>query len=485
MRKSALLLLSLIIAGCKPALNEPVQEEIINQEQTEISGVIAQVNQNKLQLVMNGGHLLQVTVEDGSQYEINDWLTININAPLAKNARYYTLRKDDVIENKGKPPVQLKTVENTLYFEGQIGLNYTLSSQQKAADLYAGKPYLVASGGKRINAVDDQNERVAFNGQLDGEIMAEDYPELVSAHYYLMIDVYNAMDEIITTTAAPIDVQATPYQTAHIRITEISDDYFIGTLRNNVSGFAMKTMFKVNLPSDELISEARNEDYMLGDEVVVEYDQRHLIEDNDGMVEITAMWLECRSSDNRGAAMKPVIYLYPQVPVNFKVSIDYDGQLTTTYPAYKDGWQGIANPDGTLLVDDHEYSYLFWEGFDYNEYDMSKGFVVKGEDSAEFLQNVLSQMGLLPKEYNEFIVYWLPQLADNAYNLITFQQADYTDHARLTIDPEPDSVLRIFMVYQALNEPIDVEEMAVEPFIRHGFTVVEWGGCELKTTQAN
>ena len=41
------------------------------------------------------------------------------------------------------------------------------------------------------------------------------------------------------------------------------------------------------------------------------------------------------------------------------------------------------------------------------------------------------------------------------------------------------------MVYQALNEPIDVEEMAVEPFIRHGFTVVEWGGCELKTTQAN
>ena len=224
---------------------------------------------------------------------------------------------------------------------------------------------------------------------------------------------------------------------------------------------------------------------MLGDEVVVEYDQRHLIDDNYRMVEITAMWLECRSSDNRGAAMKPVIYLYPQVPVNFKVSIDYDGQLTTTYPAYKDGWQGIANPDGTLLVDDHEYSYLFWEGFDYNEYDMSKGFVVKGEDSAEFLQNVLSQMGLLPKEYNEFIVYWLPQLADNAYNLITFQQADYTDHARLTIDPEPDSVLRIFMVYQALNEPIDVEEMAVEPFIRHGFTVVEWGGCELKTTQAN
>lgn len=151
-----------------------------------------------------------------------------------------------------------------------------------------------------------------------------------------------------------------------------------------------------------------------------------------------------------------------------------------TYPSYKNGWHGVAKPDGTLFVEGHEYSYLFWEGEGNNVYDLSEGFVVKGEDSAEFLQKTLSQMGLLPKEYNEFIVYWLPKLEANAYNLITFQQEAYTDHARLTIDPKPDSVLRVFMVYQPLDYEIKIKPQTIEPFTRKGFTVVEWGGTELK-----
>ncbi len=41
-------------------------------------------------------------------------------------------------------------------------------------------------------------------------------------------------------------------------------------------------------------------------------------------------------------------------------------------------------------------------------------------------------------------------------------------------------MLRVFMAYKALNEPIDVEEPLIEPFERCGFNVVEWGGAELK-----
>ncbi|MBQ7264022.1 MAG: DUF4339 domain-containing protein [Synergistaceae bacterium] len=61
--------------------------------------------------------------------------------------------------------------------------------------------------------------------------------------------------------------------------------------------------------------------------------------------------------------------------------------------------------------------------------------IVKGEDTARFLQDALSAMGLSPREYNEFIVYWLPKMQGNAYDLIAFQGASYTDHARLTISP--------------------------------------------------
>ena len=37
----------------------------------------------------------------------------------------------------------------------------------------------------------------------------------------------------------------------------------------------------------------------------------------------------------------------------------------------------------------------------------------------------------------------------NAFNLITFQTSCYTDAAEMTISPEPDSLLRIFMAYKA------------------------------------
>ena len=179
---------------------------------------------------------------------------------------------------------------------------------------------------------------------------------------------------------------------------------------------------------------------------------------------------------------KPVIYLYPEEETEVTVKIDYNGELICTYPEYKDGWNVIAQPDGTLkdIETGKEYSYLFWEGTSDVEYDMSEGYVVKGEDTAEFLQEKLAEIGLTPKEYNEFIVYWLPLMQENKYNLITFQKEVYTENAVLNITPEPDSVLRVFMAYKALEEPVEVEEPVIEPFERNGFTVVEWGGTEVK-----
>lgn len=89
-------------------------------------------------------------------------------------------------------------------------------------------------------------------------------------------------------------------------------------------------------------------------------------------------------------------------------------------------------PDGTLYdrFDGREYSYLFWEGTCPGAYDLSKGFVVKGEDTKDFLQEKLAFLGLTPREYNEFIVYWMPLMQDHPYNLISFQQEAYTDLAR-------------------------------------------------------
>ncbi|MGN0641605.1 MAG: hypothetical protein ACI4JJ_00535 [Huintestinicola sp.] len=177
-------------------------------------------------------------------------------------------------------------------------------------------------------------------------------------------------------------------------------------------------------------------------------------------------------------AKKPVIYLYPEKETDISVSLDINGRLTCTYPDYEGCWNVTAEPDGTLYTGGSEYSYLYWEADIIADWDLSEGFVVKGSDTAEFLREKLSYMGLTPKEYNEFIVYWLPLMQDNPYNLITFQTDAYTDSAKLNISPSPDSMLRICMVYKPLDKYIDIPEQQLEAWERTGFAVVEWGGAE-------
>ena len=185
-------------------------------------------------------------------------------------------------------------------------------------------------------------------------------------------------------------------------------------------------------------------------------------------------------------AYKPVIYLYPTTEQQTSVEVIYNGKFTCTYPEYKDGWEVIAHPDGTLLNldDNNEYSYLFWEGIlDNNRWDMTKGFVVAGKDTKDFLQDKLSFMGLTPKEYNEFIVFWLPKMQDNQYNLITFANEEYEERVHLSIDPNPDSVLRVFMVYKPIPSKIDIPPQQLTTFTRTGFSVVDWGGTEVSSSQ--
>ncbi len=179
---------------------------------------------------------------------------------------------------------------------------------------------------------------------------------------------------------------------------------------------------------------------------------------------------------------KPVIYLYPASEQTVSVKLQYKGKLTCTYPEYKGEWKVKAKPDGTLtnLADNREYSYLYWEGISNNKWDISKGFIVKGNETEKFLQQKLEYLGLTPKEYNEFIVYWLPLMKDNKYNLITFAGEDYENLAQLKITPKPDSILRVMMVFKPLYKSIKIEEQELKPLVRKGFTVVEWGGTELK-----
>lgn len=188
----------------------------------------------------------------------------------------------------------------------------------------------------------------------------------------------------------------------------------------------------------------------------------------------------CREVFDEPADEKPVIYLYPTEETDVRVTLDYDGVLTAAYPAYDGGWCVTARPDGTLTdASGREYYCLFWEGAGGTQYDFSRGFCVAGSDTAAFLEDALRQLGLTDKEANEFLIYWLPRMEGNAWNLIAFQSDAYTEAARLTIDPAPDTLLRVFMAWKPLEKAVDIAPQTLTAPERRGFTAVEWGGAEV------
>ena len=183
------------------------------------------------------------------------------------------------------------------------------------------------------------------------------------------------------------------------------------------------------------------------------------------------------------AAGKPIIYLYPETPTDCAVQLSLDGFFTCTYPYYEiDGWQNFtAYPDGTLLFPNGmEYYALYWEGVVYTQWDFSQGWCVPGDQTAEFLEWALAEQGLSPREANEFIIYWLPLMQENAYNVIAFQTDAYTEAARLEITPAPDSVIRVFMAFYPSDHFVTIQPQTFAPLVREGFTVVEWGASQVE-----
>lgn len=188
---------------------------------------------------------------------------------------------------------------------------------------------------------------------------------------------------------------------------------------------------------------------------------------------------------------KPVIYIYGAYNAQkIKVSLDTDSEIFCEYPKRdKNGvWEVSAFPNGNLILNNDNkliYNYLYWEAkCDDIEFDFSKGYCVKGSESAEFLENILDDIGLSREEANEFIVYWLPKLESNTYNLISFQTDVYTDEFKLNIEPKTSNVLRLFMAFKGLDSPVEIEGQDVDElskgFERHGLHIVEWGGSEVK-----
>lgn len=254
----------------------------------------------------------------------------------------------------------------------------------------------------------------------------------------------------------------------HIVITEIYANCF----------FAQNV---IPLPNTIKLNGTLSEDWCVGDQVVCTYENTYYDQENH---RIEADLLTVKASDwepDPYACYKPVIYLYPKEETQVSVKLSPSGKLTCTYPDYGDGWQVTAAPDGTLT--DHTgqtYNYLYWEGETDARWDMEEGFCVKGSDTAAFLEDALEKLGLSRREANEFIVYWLPLMEQNPYNIISFQTDAYQEAVPLQVTPAPDTVIRVFMTYRAAEDYEEIPAQVLTAPQRQGFSVIEWGGTQVK-----
>jgi hypothetical protein len=181
---------------------------------------------------------------------------------------------------------------------------------------------------------------------------------------------------------------------------------------------------------------------------------------------------------------KPVIYLYPEETTDVNVQVAPNGGFTTTIPEYPvGGWNVQAKPDGTITSydDGQVYPYLFWEGhaegFGYPE----EGFVFAQSEVEAGMTDVLTRFGMNEQETADFLEFWLPKMVETPYVFVTFaDQRAFELAAPLKITPKPDSVLRVFMYFEGLDAPRVVEPLSIRPFVRKGFSVVEWGGVLVK-----
>lgn len=179
-----------------------------------------------------------------------------------------------------------------------------------------------------------------------------------------------------------------------------------------------------------------------------------------------------------GGCGKPVIYLYPSATTT--VNVQVGANVTKSAPTYGvNGWQQVtAQPNGQLTYQGKQYDSLFWEGLGLGAYpQITSGTVVARSQVVSTIRSQLQQQGLNSKEISDFLAFWQPKLPTTPYTRLTwFNTAQMNSLAPLKISQKPTTLIRTFLDFQGLQQPVTLPAQHFSTPVRKGFTVVEWGG---------
>lgn len=214
--------------------------------------------------------------------------------------------------------------------------------------------------------------------------------------------------------------------------------------------------------------------------------------------QLQLQWIYLQSKNYWGVHCKPAVYLYPPKKTVVNVKVHPAGFLTYTDPLYdpEKGWTVTAEPNGAItnMTANNfmkNYDYLYFESKVRDEVieKPTEGWVIKsGEQNGEWFnnqevlfRNILPKLGLNSAQEKDFIEYWKKALPYSPYYFIGIIDPENVDDIEgLEIDPKPDSINRVRIYFERLEEPRDVITPIIEnnPFMLNDnqFKVVEWGG---------
>jgi len=169
----------------------------------------------------------------------------------------------------------------------------------------------------------------------------------------------------------------------------------------------------------------------------------------------------------------PNLYLYPENETDITVNLGFPagGEVIESEPSYGDGWRVHVEPNGLI---NEEYGYLFYEAHLPGPLNSTTGWLLKGNDLEGEFRRLLEQHGFVGREVDDFVDYWVPILAGSPWYAVYQQEAG--SMVTLDISPTPHNVLRTWLLIEPVNQPLDIPAPPDPgPFVRDGFTVVEWG----------
>jgi hypothetical protein len=193
---------------------------------------------------------------------------------------------------------------------------------------------------------------------------------------------------------------------------------------------------------------------------------------------------------------KPVIYCYSDQNTNFDFRLIPIGALTFTYPSVDSTQAWQMKLENNVLSDQNSqqnYPYLFWESqqknihFELSSIKQNKdeigGSIISKAEIVSYLDSTLTALGFNFNEKTDFITFWAPQMQKENYYLIQFVQNNQCDQfAKYKINPSPNHLNRIYMLFAGNNQPdfpFEVSPQILKPLERNGFYIVDWGGIEI------